>query len=135
MSGMTVHLADSIVNWKTARQKFISLSSAESEYAALSELCTDLIFYKQLAKDLGMNIKDSISVNEDNQAVIQMANSPNVKSRSKHTDIRYQNVKESIENGLIKLIYCETEKNVADSLTKILGPTKHEKACTMLGMK
>ena len=64
-----------------------------------------------------------------------MINSPNIRSRSKHTDIRYQNVKESVENGLIKLIYCETEKNIADSLTKVLGPIKHENACKMLGMK
>ena len=135
MSGITIHLGDSIVNWKTARQKFISLSSAESEYAALSELCTDLIFYKQLAKDIGIDLKEPISVNEDNQAVIQMVNSPKLKSRSKHTDIRYQNVKESVENGLIKLIYCETDKNIADCLTKVLGPTKHERVCIMLGMQ
>ena len=79
-SGITVHLGGSIVNWKTARQKFISLSSAESEYAALSELCTDLIFYKQLAPDIGMDLKEPISVSEDNQAVIHMVNSPNVKN-------------------------------------------------------
>ena len=134
-SGMTVHLGGSLVNWKTARQKFISLSSAESEYAALSELCIDLVYYKQLAQDLGIFLQDPITVNENNQAAIQMANSPNVKSKSKHTDIRYQNVKQNIENGLIELIYCETEKNIADCLTKALGPTKHERACNMLGLK
>ena len=82
-----------------------------------------------------MDINEPIEVNEDNQAVIQMAISPGIKNRSKHTDIRYQNVKQNIENGLIRLIYCATEKNVADCMTKVLGPTKHENICIMLGMK
>ena len=52
------------------------------------------VYYKQLAQDLGIDLQDPITVYEDNQAVIQMATSPNIKNRSKHTDIRYQNVKQ-----------------------------------------
>lgn len=63
-----------------------------------------------------------------------MSNSPSVRPRSKHTDIRYKNVKQAVNEKMIKLVYCESANNSADGLTKVLGPTKHEVACKLWGI-
>lgn len=57
------------------KQRHVSLSKWESEFAALSYLCTEIVWYKQLLTDLGMQVVNPIIVNEDNQSAIQMASS------------------------------------------------------------
>lgn len=82
-----------------------------------------------------MPVLKPITVKEDNQSAIQMALSPGVKERSKHTDNHFPNVKQSISDGFIVPEYCESNLNVADVLTKVHGPTKHVANCEMLGLK
>lgn len=83
-------LAGSLIGWKSVRQRHVALSSAESEFAALSLMCSEMVWYKQLMQqDLGIPMLNPITVKEDNQAAIQMASSPGVQGGSKHTDIRF----------------------------------------------
>lgn len=82
-------LAGALINWKSIRQHFISISSAEEEFAALSILCIELVWFKQLAHYLGIKYTEPILVREDNQATITKATSPRTKARFKHTDIQY----------------------------------------------
>ena len=54
-----------------------------------------------------------------------MTTTEKMRSRSKHIDIKYHKVKEAIKK-LIELQYCETERNIADILTKPLSVQKHK---------
>lgn len=134
-SGMTLFLAGALVGWKTVKQRHVLLSTCESEFAALSLMCSKLIWYNQLMLDLGIQVPKPITVMEDNQAAIQMAMTPGVRGRSKHTDVRFQNVKQCVSDGLISLTYCESSQNVADALTKVQGTNKHLENCEMLGLR
>lgn len=68
-SGLTVFLAGSLMGWKSTTQRNIALSTCEAEFSALSGLCTELVWYKQLLKDLGIHVVKPIKVYEDNQGL------------------------------------------------------------------
>lgn len=129
-SGVAVILGKSLVDWKTKKQTCIAMSSCEAEYASLSLLVTELVWYRQILKDLHIDHQGPIAVHEDNEACIQLAESERVHSRSKHVDLRYQNVKSAVREEQIRLVYC----SMADILTKPLSKIKHERSIELLGL-
>ena len=105
------------------------LSSAESEYVALSDLTCEVRYLRQLAKGLGFEQKEPTLCFEDNKAAIMTAENECIASgRMKHVDVKFCRVQESIKLGEIRVIYISTELNWADVLTKALVPKKHKEA-------
>lgn len=134
-SGFVIMLGDSIIGWKSIRQKHISLSTMEAEFSCLSVLCTELLVYKQILLDMGLTVNSPFLVYEDNQAAIKMATNAAVRTRSKHTDLRYLNVRQCIKDKLIQLEYCATDINIADHFTKAQGAVKHKASCETYGLR
>nr|GEW92683.1 hypothetical protein [Tanacetum cinerariifolium] len=54
---------------------------------------------------------------------------------SKHVDIRYQFIKEHVENGVIELYFVNMEYQLADVFTKALGRERIEFLINKLGMR
>nr|GEU63812.1 retrovirus-related Pol polyprotein from transposon TNT 1-94 [Tanacetum cinerariifolium] len=55
--------------------------------------------------------------------------------RLKHIDIRYQFIKEHVEDGVIELYFVNTEYQLADIFTKALGRERIEFLINKLGMQ
>ncbi len=107
----------------------MTLSSAESEYVALSDLTCEVRYLRQLAKGLGFEQKEPTLCFEDNKAAIMTAeNECSAAGRMKHVDVKYRSVQESIKLGEIRVRYISTELNWADVMTKALVPKKHKEA-------
>jgi len=64
----------------------------------------------------------------ENQSAIALANYNQFHAHTKHIDVHYHFICETIKNGAIKLIYCPTNDMVADMFTK---PLPHEKLQTL----
>jgi len=78
---------------------------------------------------------EAITMKEDNQGAIALAQNPIAHSRTKHIDIRFHFIREARENSTIDIVYCPTSEMIADLFTK---PTLHgrlEKLRTLLGME
>ena len=54
------------ISWKSKGQKAVTLSSTESEYYAMSELCTELIYIKHILEFLNVQVMYPMIVREDN---------------------------------------------------------------------
>jgi hypothetical protein len=52
----------------------------------------------------------------------------------KHVEIDRFFIKEKIDAGTLKLKYVKSRNQLADSLTKGLGPKDNELACSKMGM-
>ena len=61
---------------------------------------------------------------EDNQGCIALAHNPVHHSRSKHIDLRAHFIREKVAEKVVDLHYVPTDKQLADILTKPLGPVK-----------
>lgn len=122
-SGYCFTYASGIVSWESKKQRTVALSTAESEYMALTEAAKEAMYLLQLCEDLGIDQKVMVLYN-DNQAAQQLARNPIVDKRSKHIQIRRHFIKEKVSEGFIKLQYKRTDELEADMFTKALpGPS------------
>ena len=71
---------------------------------------------------------------EDNQSAIAIAHNPVSHARTKHIDIRYHYVREAIQDKVVVVKYCPTDKMMADVSTKFLPKRKFENFREGLGL-
>jgi len=71
-------------------------------------------------ESLGFKQEGATVIMEDNQGCIYMSENPVMHKRAKHIDIRHHFVREKVAAGVVKLKFVETEKQLADLLTKPL---------------
>lgn len=122
------------IAWASRRQTCVSLSSMEAEYIALSETCQELLWLRRLMADLGEDVSKATTIFEDNQSCLSFIKAERTSKRSKHIDTRRHFVKDMTERGEVILVYCPTERMVADALTKPLGATKFRQLVEMSGL-
>ena len=121
--------------WKSKRQPTVALSTAEAEYMALSMAVQTAIWIRKLLKDFDIASKEPTVIYEDNQGCIAMAKNPVNHERTKHIDIRFNFVRERVEDKTILVKYLETTEMLADILTKGLPRDQHRKLCEEIGIK
>lgn len=115
------------ISWKSRGQKSVTLSSSEAEYVAISELCAEIMFLKQVLEFLGIKVKLPIIVRVDNVGAIYLAHNATSGPRTKHVDIRYHFVRDYIEDGVIKILFVKSTDNDSDIYTKNLGEDLFDK--------
>jgi hypothetical protein len=138
-SGMAMMFLDCLVMWRSVKQRVVARSTMESEYIALSTCVNEIRWAQNIAKfllgfecestptivsgdhDALRNIAEAVTLYGDNQASICVGNATAATRRSRHINVKFHNVKHAVVDGLIKLEYVNTKKNVADFFTKCLG--------------
>ncbi len=134
-SGYIFQIAGASVSWRSVKQKCVALSTAEAEYMALSGAAQEAVWMRQLLSDLGREVVGATTIQEDNQSAICMAKSPQFHGRTKHIDIKFHFVREQVNEGKIKLEYCQTGDMIADMLTKGLSHAQLSKLRSLAGVK
>ena len=120
ISGYIFLLNGGAISWKCQRQRSTALSTAEAEYMALAEASKEAIWLQNFLTSALKQTPTPITLYEDNQAAIAMANNPVDHQRSKHIDIRYHFTRDCVERGQIHLRYLPTLDMLAAMLTKPL---------------
>ncbi len=134
-SGNLFLMAGGPVSWLSKKQAIVALSTCEAEYVALSTATQETIWLRRLLDSLKTSPSGAITVMEDNQGAIAIAKNPVAHARTKHIDIRYHFIRETIQEGLIELHYCPTEKMLADILTKPLSKGRFHFIREAMGIK
>ncbi len=70
----------------------------------------------------------------DNQAALRMGQHSADTARAKHIDVTHHFLRQAVSREVVRLVYVNTDENVADLLTKALARVKFEKFRAMLGM-
>lgn len=133
-TGFACFMNGGLISWCCRKQDIVAQSSTEAEYVALSETCKEVIWIKQILKDFDIVVEDKTKIFTDNQGCIKMIKDQKFSNRTKHIDVKYHLIKEHAEKGNIILEYCHTNSNIADMLTKPLGPLKLSKFRTNAGL-
>ncbi|KAI7938193.1 hypothetical protein MJO28_015113 [Puccinia striiformis f. sp. tritici] len=124
VTGYVAMAGNHLLSWKSSKQDTVSLSSAEAEYKALSDLSREIIWISSLVNETTvLKAPTQIKVYVDNKAAIDLANSETAQNgfRTKHMDIRLHFVREHVQSKLLKLLYIKSNNNPADFLTKPVG--------------
>jgi hypothetical protein len=121
VGGYVLMLGGAAISWSSRKIKVVALSSFESEWYSASICGCEVTVVRQLLEEIGFPQDNATKVFEDNAACIysSMDNKP-MNPRSKHIDTRVFKLKEFVKDGIMKLVKIETERQVADNLTKPL---------------
>ena len=63
VTGFCIYIGKCLISWKSRGQKSMTLSSTEVEYVAVSEVCMEIMFIRQVLEFLGVKVNYPITVN------------------------------------------------------------------------
>lgn len=133
-SGYVVRLFGGTIGWACKKQECVSTSVTESEIIALSVAAKECIGMKNLLNFLDEKVKEPMTIHEDNQGCIKNVTTIGRSTLTKHIDTKYLYTKELIKKGIVQVTYCQSPENLADILTKPLGPQKTKALAGMMGL-
>jgi hypothetical protein len=118
-SGCLILLNGCGVVWLSKKQSTVALSTAEAEYMAMSAAVQEVIWVKQLMKEMGCRVKEPMNLFCDNQAAVSLSSHTSVPhTRTKHIDIRHHYVRAAVQSRLIRVEWVRSEQQLADVFTK-----------------
>ena len=133
-SGNMCRLGNATIAWKSKKQPIVALSSTEAEYIALCAATQEVAWLRRLLAGIDLLQKDPTTIFEDNQGAMALSKNPKNHSRTKHIDVKFHYVRESVDNGTIAVEYRPTAEMIADTLTKGLAKPKFEKFRNDMGV-
>ena len=124
-SGFLLKVGGAVFSWKSKKQTSQALSTMEAEYIALNEGLKELVWARQFLMEI-KNEEIKCKVWEDNQSCISLVKGESKFSKAKHIDLLYHWNQEVFEKGIVEIDYCPSKCQLADALTKAIGPEKFE---------
>nr|GEX57881.1 retrovirus-related Pol polyprotein from transposon TNT 1-94 [Tanacetum cinerariifolium] len=108
------------------------MSSAEAKYAIVG-CCESILWMKIKLSDYDIHYK-MVSIFGDNTSVIAISNNLVLHSRTKHTDIRFDFIRDQIHKEDIKLHFIPIKYQLVDIFTKPLDEPTFTRLKAELGM-
>ena len=121
--------------WSSKKQTSVALSSTEAEYVSVALASQEAVWLQQLLEDMGVIKTEQITLFADNQGCLKLADNEGMSARTKHIDIRHHHLRDLVQHNVIKLEYCETNRMIANILTKSLSKPKLEELRAMIGLR
>jgi hypothetical protein len=100
----------------------VSHSSMEIEIKSLDLLIRVLLFILDMMEFIGEEPTEPTTIYCDNKSAIELCKTLKQHHKVKHINMRINFIREMINKRRIQLVFVPTEYNVADMLTKPLGP-------------
>ena len=96
-------------------QSNIVRSSCEAEYIALNEGGAGIVWLRKILKELKLQSNEPTQIWVDNQPAIQLSKHKMIKQRTKHIKLKYDWIKEQIEEKEIIVSYKDTQNILVPS--------------------
>ncbi|KAI3758550.1 hypothetical protein L6452_06117 [Arctium lappa] len=86
-SGHVQFLGDKLVSWASKKQLCVSTSTAEAEYVAATNCCSQVLWMRTQLRDYGFKF-DKIPIYCDSKSAIAISANPVQHTKTKHIDVR-----------------------------------------------
>ena len=130
--GYAVYYGRALISWRSKLHSCISLSSAQAEFTAATEVTKEVMWLRHLLSSVNLKERTSTPIHEDNRAVLKMASNLIISSRNKHMDLKMFYVRERVLAKDVHLMDVSTKNERADLLTKNLSFPAFSKFRSML---
>jgi hypothetical protein len=142
ISGYVFSTGVGAISWSSKKQPIITLSSTESEYVALTHAAKEAKWLRSLTREILPLVGLGSYVNKfkptvlycDNLGAIKLSTNPVFHARTKHIDIHFHFIRQTITSRDLQLVYCPTDVMVADIMTKPLARVKFAQFRKMMGV-
>ncbi|BBH04777.1 BURP domain-containing protein, partial [Prunus dulcis] len=134
-SGYAFSFGSGVFAWASVKQNCVALSTAEAEYISASEATTQAIWLRFVLEDFGEFQTEAIPLHCDSISAIAITKNPVFHQKTKHIDRRYHFIKDALQEGIVDLIYCPTNEQLADIFTKALAKDRFCYLREKLGVK
>ena len=118
--GQVVFLGRTTITWSSKKQRFLSQSSTEAEYKAVSSTAYELLWLRNLLHEFGVSVSHLPVIYCDNSGATYLSANPIFHSRMKHLALAFQFIREQVQNGTMGVTHVPTGDQLADALTKPL---------------
>ena len=108
------------ISWCTKKQPITALSSCLAEYIASTFAALQAIWLDNVMKELNCEVKKPLKLKINNKSAINLAMNPITHGRSKHKETRFHFIREQVTKGMIEVVYCSIEAQLANGFTKAL---------------
>ena len=85
-------------------------------------------------KKLSHEQKGCTTIMCDNSSTIKLSRNQVMHGMSKHIDVQFHFLRDLTKDGVVELIHCGTQEQVADLMTKPLKLEAFQKLRTMMGV-
>ncbi|XP_058726167.1 secreted RxLR effector protein 161-like [Vicia villosa] len=120
-SGYVFMLSSGAVSWCSKKQPVVSLSTTEAEFITTASYACQAVWLQRILSNLNqISESKGISVNCDNSSTIKLSKNPVLHGCSKHIDVRFHFLREMSKEGIVSLIYCASQEQLEDLMTKPL---------------
>ena len=120
ISGFTFLYAGGAVFWMSKKQSTVAMLSTHAKYISAAEATKELIWLCRLLSEVGEGVSGPTMLYIDNHVANLLVHNPVNHSATKHIDVHYHFICESISDGLINLCLIGLNDMMADILTKPL---------------
>ena len=125
MTAVIAILGSTVVKTHCKRQHTVETSTYGAEIVALrigAEIALELRYKLRM---MGIKFNPVTNVLCDNLSVVINAQFPTSSLKKKHNAVAYHKVREAVAAGIIRIGHISGAFNLADILTKPLGPKQH----------
>ena len=111
-AGFIAYLGYNPITWSAKKQNTISRSFTESEYRALAYIATELSWLCQVLQDLRIFLSFTPKLWFDNIFALAIAPNPVFHARTKHVEVDYHFVRETVLRRDLQVKYIATGINL-----------------------
>lgn len=108
------------ISWSSRKQRTVALSTCEAELYAEADAMKEVLWLRGVVKELNLHLSLGSVIHGDNQSAIAVSKNGVKGERTKHVDVKYHFVTETIESGDVQLKWVPSADQHADIFTKAL---------------
>ena len=122
------------VSWQSKKMQGVSTSSTEAEYKCMTEAAKEAIWLQRLLEEMGLRSRGPVTITADNQSAIKLAHNPVLHQKTKHIELYWHFIRETVEKGYVKLEFVRSKDQEADALTKAVVGAQFRLARARFGL-
>jgi hypothetical protein len=139
VSGWVVVYFGGAISWESCKQPTAAASTMDAEYQACGAATREALSLRKLLREVSMLCRvlwpgEATVILRDTKAAVSLSLDRKETKRAKHIDIVHHFARDHVASGDVRFVYCKSEDNVSDRLTKALSRSLFETGLKGLGM-
>lgn len=121
------------ISWVSRRQACVATSTCHAEFMAIGAACREAVWLHSLTQDVLPSVPPPTLLC-DNTSAVHVSGDNSANKRTRHAEREYYYINEQLFKKKVNLKWIPANEQLADVLTKALGPLKFRTAQKQLGI-